>query len=65
MIRLFINGSQVASLATTGQIGASTGPLAIGGNSRFGEYFQGRIDEVRIYNRALSVSQIQADMSMP
>ena len=32
----------------------STGPLRIGGNSLWGEYFQGRIDEVRIYNRAFT-----------
>ena len=30
-----------------------------------GEYFEGRIDEVRIYNRALSVTEIQTDMSTP
>ena len=29
-------------------------PLRIGGNSILGEFFQGRIDELRIYNRALS-----------
>ncbi len=30
-----------------------------------GYYFQGIIDEVRIYNRALSVAEIQADMATP
>jgi len=30
-----------------------------------GYYFQGTIDEVRIYNRALSQSEIQADMNTP
>ena len=43
----------------------STGALRIGGNSVWGEYFQGRIDEVRIYNRALTAGEIQADMSVP
>jgi hypothetical protein len=28
----------------------------------WGEYFKGQIDEVRIYNRALSAAEIQADM---
>ena len=30
-----------------------------------GYYFNGTIDEVRIYNRALSVSEIQSDMNTP
>jgi Concanavalin A-like lectin/glucanases superfamily len=37
--------------------------LRIGGNSVWGEYFQGSIDEIRIYNRALSPAEIQADMN--
>ncbi len=45
---------------------SSTGPLRIGGDSVFAnEFFQGLIDDVRIYNRPLTVSQIQADMSTP
>jgi hypothetical protein len=38
--------------------------LRIGGNSVFGEFFQARIDEVRIYNRALSQTEIQNDMNI-
>ena len=41
----------------------STSPLRLGGNSVWGEFFKGRIDEVRIYNRALSATEIQTDMS--
>ena len=43
----------------------STGPLRIGGNAIWGEYFSGLIDEVRIYNRALSQAEIQAEMNAP
>jgi len=32
------------------------------GNQIWGEFFQGRIDEVRVYNRALALSEIQVDM---
>ena len=39
--------------------------LRLGGNAPFGEYFQGRIDEMRIYNRALTVDEIRADMNAP
>ncbi len=34
-------------------------------NGIWGEFFQGRIDEIRIYNRALSPVEIQADMAAP
>ena len=47
----------------TGAIKTSTGALRIGGNSIWGEYFSGSIDEVRIYNRALSAAEIQTDMN--
>jgi chitodextrinase len=64
-LRLFLNGVQVASTPQTGPIAVSDGALRIGGNSIWGEHFQGRLDEIRIYNRALSVAEVQADMNMP
>ena len=63
--RLYVNGVQVASRAQSGTMPVSTGAMRIGGNSIWGEYFKGRIDEVRVYNRALTASQIQADMNTP
>src|SRR6185503_16526973 len=63
MLRLYVNGTQVATLAATGLIETNTSPLWIGGNSPYGEYFQGRIDNVRIYNRALSAAELQSDMN--
>jgi hypothetical protein len=65
VVRLFVNGVQVASTTVSGPISTSTGPLRIGGNSLWGEYFQGVIDNVRIYNRALTAAQIQTDMKTP
>jgi hypothetical protein len=62
-LRLYVNGTQVASRAVTGVLSSSTGVLTIGGNAVWGEYFAGRIDEVRIYNRALSPAEIQGDMN--
>jgi concanavalin A-like lectin/glucanase superfamily protein/galactose oxidase-like protein/Big-like domain-containing protein/Kelch motif protein len=62
--RLFVNGTQVATAAQTGTIQTSTTPLRIGGNVPYGEYFQGRLDDVRIYSRALSATEIQADMAV-
>ena len=64
-LRLFRNGVQVAQDASTGAIQTTTNPLRIGGNAIWGEYTDGRIDEVRVYNRALSAAEITADMTRP
>jgi hypothetical protein len=65
-LRLYRNGALVATLNRSGAIGTSSGPLRIGGNSVWpAEYFNGLVDEVRIYNRVLTVSEIQADMNLP
>ncbi|MFI6910501.1 LamG-like jellyroll fold domain-containing protein [Nonomuraea sp. NPDC050394] len=61
--RLYVNGDQVAQLTTTGDLVDDGGALRIGGNTRWGEYFNGTIDEVRIYNRAQSTDEIQTDMA--
>jgi hypothetical protein len=63
-LRLYVNGVQAASTAATGNIQTSNGVLTIGGNSLFGEWYNGKIDEVRIYNRALSATEIQSDMNL-
>ena len=61
----YVNGVQTTSTAVTGSIQSSSLPLRIGGNAIWGEYFQGQIDEVRVYNRPLSQSEIQVDMVTP
>ena len=66
-LRLYVNGVQAAlARAVTGAIRVSTGALRIGGNSIWSdEWFAGLIDEVRVYNRALTAAEIQADMTRP
>ena len=64
-LRLYVNGTQVASTAHTGAIATSTNPLQIGGDSLYGQYFTGLIDNVRIYNTALNAAQIQTDQATP
>jgi fibronectin type 3 domain-containing protein len=61
--RLYVNGTQVATKATTGAIQSVTNPLWIGGNQPYGEYFNGLIDEVHAYNRALTAGEITSDMN--
>jgi outer membrane protein assembly factor BamB len=65
MLRLYVNGTQVASTAHTGAIATSTNPLQIGGDSLYGQNFAGLIDEVRVYNVALTAAQIQTDETTP
>ena len=62
-LRLYVNGTLVASRAQTGALAASTNPLQIGGDAIYGQYFAGRIDEVRVYNTARTQPQIQTDMN--
>jgi hypothetical protein len=62
-LRLYENGTQVATVAQTGAITTSTGALRIGGNNIWSEWFAGQIDDVRIYDHALTASDIQADMN--
>jgi hypothetical protein len=64
-IRLYVNGTQVATHPATGSIQTTTNPLWIGGNQPYGEYFQGLIDEARVYNRPLTQPEIQTDMNNP
>jgi Concanavalin A-like lectin/glucanases superfamily/Bacterial Ig domain len=62
-LRLYVSGSLAATTLTTGSIAAGSGPLRFGGNSIWSEWFKGRLDEIRVYNRALSQAEIQADMN--
>jgi glucose/arabinose dehydrogenase/PKD repeat protein len=61
-LRLYVNGNLVDSTPRTGNIQVNANPLWMGGNQLYGEHFPGRLDDVRIYNRALTPSEIQTDM---
>ena len=65
MLRLYVNGTQVSTKNVTGAMANSAGPLQIGGNNVWAEWFQGQIDDLRVYNRALTPSQLQTDMNTP
>ena len=64
-LRLYVNGREVSSQATTGTIQTPSNPLWIGGNRPYGEHFHGLIDEIRVYDHALSESEIRRDLAMP
>ena len=64
-VRLYVNGVLVSTKAHTGNILTSANALQIGGDSLYGQFFQGTIDNVRIYNAALTATQIQTDETTP
>lgn len=59
-MRLYVNGTQVDTSPASAAI-SSTGPLLIGCAKNFNEYFKGAIDNVRIFNRALTAGEVEAD----
>ena len=66
-LRYYLNGNLVGSRRKSSPSGIveTQGALTIGGNTVWGEYFEGLIDNVRVYNTALTGAQVQADMTTP
>lgn len=64
-IRLYIDGAVVDAQPQTGSIPISGGSLRLGGNAIWGEYLSGWLDDVRVYNRALTRAEIIADSKSP
>jgi len=64
-VRLYLGGGFVASTPARGSVATSSGVLHLGGDTTWGEFFTGRLDDVRIYNRSLSPAEITADMNTP
>ncbi|MGB5062941.1 MAG: LamG-like jellyroll fold domain-containing protein, partial [Candidatus Competibacter sp.] len=64
---LYINGvAKGSSTTAVGPVQKNTQPLDLGRyywDSSYARYFNGLIDEVRIYNRALSATEIASDMN--
>lgn len=61
-IILYINGSFIESGSIKSNQNVTSTKISIGGNGNLqhanGEYFRGKIDDIRIYNRALSDNEI-------
>ena len=57
-LRLYVNGALDGSMAVTGPIITSTDPLLIGGSVPGPWNFNGRVDELSLYGRALSATEI-------
>jgi PKD repeat protein len=63
-MRIYKDGVQVATAGKTGTISTGAGvPVALGSQPQGGSGFDGLMDDVRIYNEALSAAEIQAIMN--
>lgn len=62
-LKLYVNGVNVGTTSTPSYtLPASTAPITMGNNG-YGEIFQGKMDEVRVWNRALPQAEIQNNMN--
>ena len=64
-LKIYINGVLDRSLAVSGRTCANAEPVTIGAKNKTSAglveaYFDGRIDDFRIYDRALTVAEIKA-----
>jgi glucose/arabinose dehydrogenase len=64
-LRLYVGGVQVGSTPATGALPLGSGPLRLGATAVFGQRFAGQLDEVRVYDRALSAAEVGADLASP
>jgi len=60
-IRTYVNGKLDRELVTTAKLGLSSGPLRLGREPMsLGSFFSGKLDDVRVYNYALSPAEIMS-----
>jgi chitodextrinase len=64
-LRLYVNAKQVSTRSISGTLITSGSALRVGGNAVWSEWFDGTIDEVRVYRRVLSSREIAKDMTSP
>lgn len=60
---LYVNGALAGSQSTwftSGDIDSGSRPITFGGARNAGTYWNGKIDDVRIYNRALPASEVSS-----
>lgn len=65
LLRLYVDGVLVGARYRTTALVHSAGPLRICGNSFWGHYLDGLVDELRVYDRALSQEELASDATTP
>lgn len=62
IVRIYVDGALVGSTSLSGPINLGVQPIVIGAHSSAGDrnFFKGAIDNVMVYNRALTAEEVQA-----
>jgi len=58
-VRYYLNGEEIYTAQASGTLSKTYYPWQIGANGKNSNYFKGLIDDVRIYDRALSAAEIE------
>ena len=61
--QFYVNGTLVSTKPLTASITARGKPVRIGADATTRQFFRGVLDNLRIYNRTLTASEIQSDMN--
>jgi len=64
-VKFYLNGVLVTTASLPASITARSNPFRLGADNNTQQFFKGSLDEVRIYNRALTAQEIQIDMATP
>lgn len=64
-IRLYIDGELEAEMGCKGELSPNDDALFIGARGGSGRFLTGALDEIKMYNYALTKEELQADMEQP
>jgi hypothetical protein len=62
-VSYYVNGAVVSTVPLSATITPTTNPFRIGADITAQQFFKGSLDEVRLYNRALTAQEVQTDMA--
>ena len=61
--QFYVNGALVSSKSINVNLTARGGQMRLGADADTRQFYKGVLDNVRIYNRALTTSEVQSDMN--
>jgi len=62
IIKVYIDGAEKASEDCVGEIKVGDGNVYVGSRGGTGRWVNGALDEIKVFNRALSADEVKADM---
>ncbi len=64
-VQFYVNGALVSTKNLAFSITARGNPLRVGADANTQQFYKGMLDDLRLYNRALTQAEVQSDMSRP